>query len=219
MKKIALALICGLSLVATGCSKKTADASASEASAAAETSAATADISDEDLAQNLADGIAASQAGEKFASSLNIRYVSHQLILSHYRLSMEIMEEAQETDAALQKTQAQYAADLQKRANEIQTKLQSNGYISQDSYDKDVKDLNDKQAAYEKQYAKKAEEAAAAMAKRQQQLADSINNYIIAANKKWGYDAILYQDAGLYFNPALDITQEVVDGLNARYKK
>lgn len=30
---------------------------------------------------------------------------------------------------------------------------------------------------------------------------------------------ILYKQSGLFFNPALDITKEVVDGLNADYNK
>ncbi len=33
-----------------------------------------------------------------------------------------------------------------------------------------------------------------------------------------GYDAILLRESGVLFNPALDITQEVIAGLNARYK-
>ena len=34
-----------------------------------------------------------------------------------------------------------------------------------------------------------------------------------------GYDAILYKNAGVFFNPALDITAEVIEGLNAAYNK
>ncbi len=56
------------------------------------------------------------------------------------------------------------------------------------------------------------------MADKQKALMDSINNFIIEFNKERKYDAILFRDAGLYFNPALDITAEVVEGLNARYK-
>ena len=48
---------------------------------------------------------------------------------------------------------------------------------------------------------------------------NSINNFIAEYVKTHAYDAILYRAAGVYFNPALDITKEVVEGLNARYKK
>jgi Skp family chaperone for outer membrane proteins len=42
-------------------------------------------------------------------------------------------------------------------------------------------------------------------------------NYVEEYNKTRGYDAILLREAGVYFNPALDITDEIVAGLNARY--
>ena len=38
-------------------------------------------------------------------------------------------------------------------------------------------------------------------------------------SEKNGYDAVLLQSAGLYFNPKLDVTKAVVEGLNARYVK
>ena len=50
-------------------------------------------------------------------------------------------------------------------------------------------------------------------------LQDSLNNFIAEYIKTHPYDAILYKAAGAYFNPELDITKEVVEGLNARYKK
>ncbi len=57
------------------------------------------------------------------------------------------------------------------------------------------------------------------LAQQQQQLTDSIESFIKDYNKTKGYDAILLKAAGVYFNPALDITDEVVKGLNARYNK
>ena len=48
---------------------------------------------------------------------------------------------------------------------------------------------------------------------------DAIREYIVEYNKEHKYDAILFKEAGLYFNPSLDITGEVLQGLNAAYKK
>ena len=50
-----------------------------------------------------------------------------------------------------------------------------------------------------------------------QQLNDSIQSFIKDYNSSHHYDAILFKAAGVYFNPALDITKEVVEGLNGRY--
>ena len=56
---------------------------------------------------------------------------------------------------------------------------------------------------------------------RSKELRDSINNYILEHNKTKGYDFILTKigDNILYANSAFDITNEIVKGLNKRYKK
>ena len=56
---------------------------------------------------------------------------------------------------------------------------------------------------------------------RNKELRDSINNYILEHNQTKGYDFILTKigDNILYANSALDITMEVVEGLNKRYNK
>ena len=65
---------------------------------------------------------------------------------------------------------------------------------------------------------------AAQNAMRQQQAAekevmDSIKNYIDVYMTTHTYDAIFFKNATLYINPNLDITDEIVEGLNARYNK
>lgn len=56
---------------------------------------------------------------------------------------------------------------------------------------------------------------------RNKELRDSINNYILEHNQTKGYDFILTKigDNILYANSALDITMEIVEGLNKRYNK
>lgn len=56
---------------------------------------------------------------------------------------------------------------------------------------------------------------------RSKELRDSINSYILEHNQTKGYDFILTKigDNILYANSALDITMEVVEGLNKRYNK
>ena len=52
------------------------------------------------------------------------------------------------------------------------------------------------------------------------QLRDSINSFLKIYNQNKGYDLIISNtgfDNLLYANPAYNITQEIIDGLNARY--
>ena len=55
--------------------------------------------------------------------------------------------------------------------------------------------------------------------RQQQVFLDSLNNFLADYNRTHHYDAILIYSPGEIFNPALDITDEVLAGLNARYKK
>ncbi len=97
--------------------------------------------------------------------------------------------------------------------------MRSNGYLSEDSYNADVAKLNKMQESAQNYLGNLQRNTEMEMAQQQQQLQDSVQNYIKEYNKSKGYDAILFKAAGVYFNPALDITDEIVEGLNARYNK
>lgn len=161
---------------------------------------------------------AATPVAEPHETSLNIRYVVLDSIYKNYTLAQLTASQAQTMAMELQSFQSQLAGQLQNQAAQIQKKAESNGYLTQASYEADMKALNSRQNAFQNQYAQREAKANQEMAIKQQALMDSINNFIIEFNKERKYDAILLKDAGLYFNPALDITDEVVDGLNARYK-
>ncbi len=161
---------------------------------------------------------AAPVAAEPHETSINIRYVVLDSIYKNYTLAQITASEAQTMAMQLQTFQSQLAGQLQNQAAQIQKKAESNGYLTQASYEADMKALNSRQTAFQNQYAQREAKANQEMAIKQQALVDSINNFIIEFNKDRKYDAILLKDAGLYFNPALDITDEVVEGLNARYQ-
>ncbi|MDE5895333.1 MAG: OmpH family outer membrane protein, partial [Muribaculum intestinale] len=86
-------------------------------------------------------------------------------------------------------------------------------------FQSDQETFNKKQAEAQNYLASLQREAEQEMIQQQIQLTDSIEAFIKDYNRKKGYDAILYKAAGVYFNPALDITNEVIDGLNKRYNK
>lgn len=154
---------------------------------------------------------------EAFETSLNIRYVSMDSISKNYILAQNIAAKANTLVTELQTYQMQLQNQLQNQANQIQQKAQNNLYLSQASYEADMKELQKKNDSFQRQYAQREQNSAVTMDNLQKELRDSIMNFITIYNKDKKYDAILYSDAGLYFNPSLDITQEVVDGLNKRY--
>lgn len=102
---------------------------------------------------------------------------------------------------------------------QIDHKSRNNGYLSQESYEADMASLSKKQQDAQNVLGNMQRRAQQEMAQRQIELNDSLESFIKDYNKEKGYDAILYKAAGVYFNPALDITDEVIKGLNERYEK
>ena len=152
-------------------------------------------------------------------TAVNIRYIDADSIAAHYNLAKDFNEAQLRSISNIDNAQRSRGAELQKLANSIQQKMNNNGYLSQASYEEDMKNLNKKQSDAENYIASLQREAQQEMVQQQMQLTDSIESFIKQYNADKKYDAILYKAAGVYFNPDLDITDEVIKGLNARYNK
>lgn len=163
------------------------------------------------------DAAPAKESTSEKTISLNIRYIDADSIAAHYNLAKDFKEAQIRSFSKIDNAQRTRGAELQKLGNSIQQKMNSNGYLSQESYKADVDNFNKKQSDAENYIASLQREAEQEMIQQQMQLTDSIESFIKDYNAKMHYDAILYKAAGVYFNPDLDITDEVIKGLNARY--
>lgn len=159
------------------------------------------------------------QQGEAFEISTNIRYVDQDSLLAHYNYCKDQEAIISQIDLELQQYQNQLARNLQNRQNAIQQKLQSNGYLSEESYNADMRELQKLDQTSSAQFSQRAQADQQRVLELKKAYIDAIREYIVEYNKEYKYDAILFKDAGLYFNPALDITNEVLTGLNAEYEK
>lgn len=161
----------------------------------------------------------ATTASQQVAATINIRYIDADSIAVHYELAKDFKEAQLRQLSKIDNAQRTRGADIQKLGQQIQQKINTNGYLSQESFNADQEQLNKKQIEAQNYLASLQREAEQEMLQQQMQLTDSIESFIKEYNKAKGYDAILYKAAGVYFNPALDITDEVIKGLNARYAK
>jgi len=147
-----------------------------------------------------------------------IRYVDGQKILAGYALAAEVAK----ADSAAQVQFASYSnqlgSGLQRRQQQIQEKMQRNGYLSEASYNADIASLQKAQQDAEAKLAQRQRDYATDLAMKNAELSDSVSSVINYLSKKYKLDAVLDRSAGLYFNPALDITDEVLAELNRRYK-
>ncbi|MDE6497556.1 MAG: OmpH family outer membrane protein [Muribaculaceae bacterium] len=197
MKKLAIAarlLVIALAVAATACSK--ADKAADNNEAPATTTAT-------------ADGETGKGGG--------IRYLNLDTVFANYTLAQEISKEGQKLMLDYQNLERQKQNEIQRLGSSIEQKRNSNGYLSQESFDADVNNFNKKQNEAANVLAARQNSITAKMAERQKVLQDSLDSFLRDLNATRHYDAVLLRESGVYFNPALDITQEVIAGLNARY--
>lgn len=152
-------------------------------------------------------------------TTLNIRFIDSDSIGAHYNLAKDFQEVSIREYSKLENAQQSKAAAIQKLAAQIEEKARNNGYLSEASYNADMTKLSRMQQEAQTSMAAMQRKSEQELMELQQALTDSINSFIADYNATKGYDAILYKAAGVYFNPALDITKEVIEGLNARYNK
>lgn len=149
----------------------------------------------------------------------NYRYVDVDSILAKYNLAKDYNEEMMRMQTSAESQMKQHETKIQSFAQQVQNKMQNNGYLTKESYEADEKTMANMQNDAQRSMASLQENLAKAADQAQKTINDSITAFIENYNKTRGYDAIFYKNATLYINPALDITDEVIEGLNARYNK
>lgn len=149
----------------------------------------------------------------------NYRYVDLDTVLSKYNLAKDYNEEMLRMQTNMESAAKRHENKIQNFAATMQNKMKNNGYLSEASYRQDEQTIGNMQNEAQRNIAALQNNFQNAAAQAQQAVIDSITAFIKDYNKKRGYDAIFQKASTLYINPALDITDEVVEGLNARYNK
>lgn len=150
----------------------------------------------------------------------NICFVNLDTLYSQYNLAKEIQAENEKMQNELANWASKQQQGLQSAAGNLQTRAQA-GQISQAAYENEARQLQQRSQALDAEGQKRAEATQKLIADNIKRLDDSIHNYLVDFNKENKYDAILTTAPGavMLYNPQLDVTNEVVKGLNARYKK
>lgn len=154
-----------------------------------------------------------------FEPTTNIRYYNMDSVMANYELVKTFNEANLRTMTELQNAQRSREGELNRLASSIQQKVQNNGYLSEASYNADMAELNKKQQQAQNYLGSLQQRAQEEAVRQQEEFLDSLNNFLAEYNKTRHYDAILLFAPGELFNPALDITNEIIEGLNAKYKK
>ena len=153
-------------------------------------------------------------------TDMKIAFVEVDSIMSQYKYCKEYSLVLQKKSNNARNTLAAKGKQLQTAAANFQQKLQNNGFASREQaasvqaaiqrQDQDLQELQNRLGS----------ELDAETAKFNKSLRDSIQNFLKDYNKTKKYDLIISKagDNILYADKKHDITQDVINGLNKRYK-
>lgn len=157
--------------------------------------------------------------GHVTALSQHIKYIDSQKISAAYAPAREVAKADSAAQVKLASYQNQLGADLQKKQKAIEDKQARNGYLTQESFNADVAAFQKAQQDAENKFVQRQRELMVEVANKQEVVLDSIHSVILYLSETQKLDAVLEKSVGLYFNPALDMTDEVINELNRRLSK
>ena len=151
------------------------------------------------------------------ADATKIVYINTDTLLNNYQLAVELNE-------AFLKKQEDRRTELNIKAEgtEFQRKLQNNGFISEARAIEARDQLLVKQENFRRLQQEMMDKASREQSELNKQLFDEITNFLKEYNKEKGFSIVLSTQLGgnvLYAEDGFDITKEIVDRLNANYKK
>ena len=156
---------------------------------------------------------AAAAAGES-TGNVKIAYVEVDSLMTQY----EFILQKKSTNA--RNTLNQKGQTLQTAAANFQQKLQNNGFTSREQAESQQAAIQRQQQSLQELQARLENELANETNKYNEGLRDSLQHFLAAYNKDKKFDLILTKqgDNILYAAKRFDITNDVINGLNKRYK-
>ena len=145
-------------------------------------------------------------AQEVAVKPFNVRYIDEDRLYQQYVVAQQYLQLQSQLKNDLQQAEKKKRTQIENFYNQVQTKYKNNQYKTQKAFEADQKKLEALQKKYEQQ-----------LNQEQMKLANEIDLFLADYAVKNDYDAILRKESAMFINPKWDVTDEVAEGLNARY--
>ena len=151
---------------------------------------------------------------------VKIAYVELDTLMSQYHLYKDYSEVLTRKGNNIQKTLAQKQRALESHAAAVQKKYESNGFTTRDEVERAQASIQKEQNELAELADRLQNEFAMEQARINDEARDSIQSFLKRYNKTKKYDYVLVKagDNLLIANPQFNITNDIVKGLNKRYK-
>ena len=157
--------------------------------------------------------------GEEALGGLRIAYIELDTLTAHYDFAVQTTAELEKKGNNARNTIASKSKQLENNVNNFQSKLQNNGFTSREQAENAQQALQRAQNNLAALQARLENELASEQQKFLQAFQDSLDSFLGDYNKDKKYDLILNKAAILHASSKWDITQDVINGMNKRYKK
>ncbi|MBP3373742.1 MAG: OmpH family outer membrane protein [Bacteroidaceae bacterium] len=163
---------------------------------------------------------AAANGDSKPNTGMRIAYVQLDTLMSQYKLYKDYSEVLARKGTNIQNTLEQKQRTLEQHANAMQKKYESNGFTTRDELERAQNNLQKEQMELQELAERLNGEFNAEQMRINEEARDSIQAFLKVYNQEKKYDYVMVKagDNLLIANPDYDITAEIVDGLNKRYK-
>ena len=161
----------------------------------------------------VAEAVAASGEG------MRIAYIEIDTLTSQYEFAKQKSLELEKKGTNARNTIQAKSQQFEKKAAAFQQKLQSNGFTSREAAESEQAALQREQQNILALQQRLENELASEQQTFLQAFQDSLDNFLADYNKAKKYDMIVNKAAVLFADKRFDITTEVVNGMNKRYKK
>ena len=151
---------------------------------------------------------------------LKIAFVEVDSLMTQYDFAKDYSVTLQKKSNNARNTLNQKGNALQAAVNNFQQKINNNGFQSREQAASQQAAIENQQRSLQELQARLENELATETAKFNEALRDSLQNFLKDYNKDKKFDMILSKagDNILIANKSLDITKDVINGLNKRYK-
>jgi outer membrane protein len=149
-----------------------------------------------------------------------IVYVNTDSLLLNYDFAKFLNEQLMKKEEQSRTDFNEKARVFQQDATEFQRKVQNNGFLSMDRAKQEEQRLASKERELQELNSRLSNQLMVEQNNMNKQLRDTIVNYLKDLKVTMGYQLVLSNTMGdnvLFADPATDITDKVIEGLNKRY--
>lgn len=157
--------------------------------------------------------------GGEVTSGMRIAFIEIDTLTSQYEFAKQTTMELEKKSTNARNTIQSKSQQLEKNVAAFQQKLQSNGFTSREQAETAQAALQREQGNLVALQQRLEAELANEQQKFLQAFQDSLDNFLTDYNADKKYDLILNKAAILHSSKKFDITDDVVNGMNHRYKK